>query len=143
MKSLLALICMSSTGVALAAGPSAGDPADNKKAKELVALLGSPKYKERERAATELIRMGRAAKPALVEGKTNSPDPEVQTRCQQLLPQALALDLMFRINRFLKDSEGKLEHDLPLWKQYREQIGSDEDARKLFAEMLKVNGALL
>jgi hypothetical protein len=143
MKSVFALICILTTGVELTAGPTPPDPADNKKAKELVVLLGSPKYKERERAATELIKMGRAAKPALVDGKTNSPDPEVQTRCQQLLPQALALDLMFRIDRFLKDTDGKLEHDLPLWKPYRDQIGSDESARKLFAEMLKVNGALL
>ena len=76
-------------------------------------------------------------------GRKDSQDPEVQTRCQQLLPQALALDLMFRIDRFLKDADGKLEHDLPLWKAYRGSIGSDENARHLFAEMLRANGALL
>jgi hypothetical protein len=143
MKPALAFISTFITGVAFAAAPVASDAAGGNKAKELVSLLGSPKYKDREKAATELIKMGRAAKPALLDGKANNSDPEVQTRCQQLLPQALALDLMFRIERFLKDTDGKLEHDLPLWKSYREQIGSDDSARTLFAEMLKVNGALL
>jgi hypothetical protein len=127
----------------LAASPVVtADSPENAKARELVVQLGSKKYRDREKAAAELIRMGRSAKLALVEGKTNA-DPEVNSRCEQLLPQALALDLMFRIDRFLKDTDGKLEHDLPLWKTYREKVGSDENARKLFAEMLKANGALL
>ena len=104
--------------------------------------LGSPRYRDREKAATELVRMGRAAKPALQEGKKH-PDPEVRARCEQLLPQALALDLAFRVDRFLEDTDGKLEHDLPLLKTYREKVGTDENSRKLYAEMLKANGALL
>src|SRR6476469_430118 len=88
-------------GVAFAAPSVANDSPENRKAKELVNLLASSKYRNRERAATELIKMGRAAKPALIDGK-NHADPEVQSRCQQLLPQALALDLMFRVDRFLK-----------------------------------------
>ena len=142
MKPVYSLVTLFAAGVVCAAPPAAGDSPENRKAKELVGLLASSKYRDRERAASELIKMGRAAKPALLDGK-NHPDPEVQTRCQQLLPQALALDLMFRIDRFLKDADLKLEHDLPLWKSYRDLVGSDESARKLFAEMLKTNGALL
>lgn len=129
-------------GTALAAPPVAADSPENRKAQELVVQLGSKKYREREKAAAELVQMGRSAKAALLEGRTNA-DPEVNARCYQLLPQALALDLMFRVERFLKDTDGKLEHDLPLWKTYRDKIGSDENARRLFAEMLKVNGAIL
>jgi hypothetical protein len=142
MKWLLPLVAVFSASVLLAAPTAAADSPEHLRAKELVAQLASPKYKEREKAATELVKMGRAAKSALQDGKTHK-DPEVQTRCQQLLPQALALDLMFRIDRFLKDTGGKLEHDLPLWKAYRGSIGSDENARHLFAEMLRANGALL
>lgn len=142
MKTLFPLAALLSCGLAVAAPPSPADSPDSKKARELTAQLASPKYRERERAAAELIKMGRSAKPALQEG-AKSPDPEVQTRCQQLLPQALALDLNFRIDRFLKDTDGKLTHDLPLWKTYREKVGSDENARKLFADMLRANGALL
>lgn len=142
MKTLFPLAALLSCGLAVAAPPAPADSPDGKKARDLTAQLASPKYREREKAAAELIKMGRAAKPALQEG-AKSPDPEVQTRCQQLLPQALALDLNFRIDRFLKDTDGKLTHDLPLWKAYREKVGSDENARKLFADMLRANGALL
>lgn len=134
--------------LALIAGPVAGNPpapvapSDPKLATTLVRQLGSPKFRDRERAAAELVRMGRAAKPALLQGKKD-PDPEIQTRCWQLLPQALALDLAFRVDRFLTDADGKLEHDLPLLKAFREQIGTDPAARKLYAEILKSNGALL
>ena len=125
-----------------AAPPLPVTPSDPRFAFELVRQLGSPRYRDREKAATELVRMGRAAKPALVEGEKNT-DPEVQARCEQLLPQALALDLAFRVDRFLSHTEGKLDHDLPLRKTYREKVGTDENARKLYADLLKANGALL
>jgi hypothetical protein len=142
MKRLPVLLLTVLAGAAGAAPPAPVTPSDPKLAFELVRQLGSPRYRDREKAATELVRMGRAAKPALVEGKKNA-DPEVQARCEQLLPQALALDLAFRVDRFLTDTEGKLDHDLPLLKTYREKIGTDENARKLYADMLKANGALL
>ena len=142
MKTLLSTALFLSASVCLAAPPVAKDSPEDKKAHELISQLGSKKYREREKAAADLIQMGRSAKGALISGKSH-PDPEVQTRSHQLLPQALLLDLMFRIERFVKDSDGKLDHDLPMLKVYREKIGTDENSRKLFAEMLKVNGALL
>lgn len=142
MKTLLSSILLFSASVVLAAPPVAKDSPEDKKAHELISQLGSKKYREREKAAAKLIHMGRSAKEALISGKVH-PDPEVQTRTQQLLPQALSLDLMLRIERFVKDTDGKLEHDLPMLKFYREKIGTDENARKLFAEMLKTNGELL
>jgi hypothetical protein len=142
MKSALTLAAALIAGVALAAPPAPKNTPEYRKAQELVEQLGSKKYKEREKAAAELIKMGRSAKDALQEGKVHV-DTEVSTRCGQLLPQALALDLAFRVDRFLKDTDGKLDHDLPLWKTFRDQIGSDENSRKLYAEMVKVSGALL
>jgi len=143
MKLVLALICLVSVGTLFASPPpaDAGSP-DQRRAEAYVRQLGSPRYRDRERAAAELVRMGRAAKAALMAGKADS-DPEVQTRCQQLLPQALSLDLMYRLDRYLKDTDGELEHDLPLLKLYQEKVGTDANSRKLYAEMLTVNGALL
>jgi hypothetical protein len=138
MKTLLILAV---AGTAFAGSPTPANLADPK-AKTLVQQLGSPRYRERERAATDLIHMGRAAIPALSEGKAN-PDPEVQARCEQLLPQAKALDLTLRVERFRKDADGKLEHDLPMWKTFREKIGTDIQARNLFGDMLLANGDLL
>ena len=125
MKSFLTLSVGFLAVSAFAAPPSANDSAEQKKAEELVRQLASPKYQEREKAATALVQMGRAARIALQDGKKTA-DPEVYNRCEQLLPQALALDLAYRLDRFVKDPEGKLEHDLPLWKQFREKIGADE-----------------
>jgi hypothetical protein len=142
MKFFLTSFAAFFAGAGVAAPPSTNDAAEHKKAEELVRQLASPKYQEREKATTALIQMGRAARIALQDGKKTG-DPEVYNRCEQLLPQALALDLAYRLERFLKDPEGKLEHELPLWKQFREKVGSDDSARKLYAEMVKANGALL
>jgi hypothetical protein len=142
MKAILSLASAFVASVCVAAPNSPTDPAEHRRAQELVTQLGSAKYREREKAAAELIKMGRASKTALQEGKKHA-DPEVQTRSQQLLPQALALDLSFRIERYMKDTDGKLDHDLPLIKLYREKVGNDENARALFGGMLKINGALL
>lgn len=131
------LLVASAYGQGVASAPT--DPA---KLQELVQQLGNVRFKEREKAAAELLKMGRGAKTVLLEGAKN-PDPEISSRCQQLLPQALNLDLMHRIDTFLKDADGKQKHDLPMWSLYQEKIGRDADSRKLFAEMLKVNASLL
>jgi hypothetical protein len=139
----LSLIGLLTGGVLLAAPPAGRpDTDEGRRAEVCVRQLGSPKYKDRERAAAELIQMGRAAKAALIAGKAD-PDPEVQTRCQQLLPQALALDLRYRMDRYLKDPDGKLDHDLPFLKLYRDKVGTDANARNLYAEMVTVNGVFL
>jgi hypothetical protein len=142
MKFLVLLTAGLFAGFASAAPPSPTDPAEHIRAQELVRQLASPRYREREQAAVELVKMGRTARVALQEGKKTT-DTEVHSRCEQLLPQALALDLAFRVDRFLKDPDGKLEHDLPLWKEFREKVGSDQASRKLYTEMVKANGAIL
>lgn len=123
-------------------GVAQSQPVDQGKLVKLIDQLGSVRYKERELAAQELLKMGRGAKGALIEGLRH-PDQEVSLRCQQLLPQALALDLAHRIEVFEKDVEGKAQHDLPGWKVYREKIGSDANSRKLFVDMIKLQGNLL
>lgn len=124
------------------AAPPVVDPADAQKAKALVEKLASPKYREREAAATELLKLGRAATSALTEGRKH-PDPEVGSRCEQLLPRARALDLEFRLDRFLKDTAGTQKHELPLLAAYRTTIGDDPAARALFADMLRISGPLV
>jgi hypothetical protein len=139
----LSLAGLLTGGVLLAAPPSGRpDSREGHRAEVCVRQLGSPKYRDRERAAAELMQMGRAAKSALIAGKAD-PDPEVQTRCQQLLPQALALDLRYRVDRYLRDPDVKLDHDLPLLKLYHDKVGTDANARKLYAEMVTVNGVFL
>jgi hypothetical protein len=122
------------------AAAAAGPPPD--KAADLVRLLGDNSYPVREKAAADLIRLGRSAKPALLAG-TKDEDPEVRRRCQIILPRALRHDLEVRLEGFLADKEGKQKHELPGLDRFRNLLGSDDKARQLFADMLRADAELL
>jgi hypothetical protein len=112
--------------------PAAASPPDPKslvipgeelsRARELVQLLASEQYSEREKAELELAKMGRLARPVLLEAANTNPSQEVRARCTGLLPKATALDIKARLDVFLADTEGKYEHDLPGWNQFRATI---------------------
>lgn len=112
-------------------------PQELSKARELVRRMGSELYREREDAQAELLKMGRTARQALVEGASTDPDPEVRQRCARLLPKAAAADLQARVDTFLADADGKFEHDLPGLKIFRKNVGATEKARALYVEILK------
>jgi hypothetical protein len=112
-------------------------PQDLSKARELIRRLGSEIYREREEAQADLAKMGRLARPALLEAVSADPDPEVRFRCSRLLPKAGADDLKARLDTFLADAEGKFDHNLPGLKQFRTVAGTDKLARELFVEMIK------
>lgn len=146
-------------GLATAASPSASpDPrsllvgdADLTKARDLVQKLGSDQYAEREEAERTLAQMGRLARAALLDGANNDASPEVRTRSQGLLPKATSLEMKARLEVFLADAEGKFEHDLAGWTQFRELVRTtqtvlgfpvrtdtslDGAARTMFAELV-------
>lgn len=124
--------------------------AEVSKARTLVQRLGSNVFREREEAQSELLKMGRTAYSALLDGLTHA-NPEIRFRCKSLLPQAEAADLKARLDVFLADTEGQYDHDLPAWNEFREAIGvewrmlgytmwadrdRDRSARALFVELL-------
>lgn len=111
---------------------------ETSRARELIRKLGSEVYREREDAHAELAKMGRLARPALLEAAASAADPEVRFRCSRLLPKAGADDLKARLDTFLADAEGKYDHDLPGLKLFRKQVGLDKAARDLFVEVVKV-----
>ncbi len=135
------LVLAASASFAGAVSPDPKDlaipPQELSKARELIKRLGSEIYREREEAHAELAKMGRLARPALLEAATNDADPEVRYRCSRLLPRAGADDLKAKLDTFLADTESKYEHDLPGLKQFRKFVGTDEKARALFAEAVK------
>src|SRR5947209_2864347 len=115
---------------AVPAGAASPDPKDLadppqelSKARELVRQLGSEVFKEREAAQTELARMGRLARPALLDAAADA-NPEVRARTTRLLPRAEAADLQARIDTFLADADGKFDHDLPGWAIVRKEVGA-------------------
>lgn len=154
-------------GLAPAAGASNPDPKsltispeDLSRARALVQQLGSEQFLERERAEHALAEMGRLARPILLEAVNSDPNPEVRMRCSALLPKANALDLKARLEVFLTDVEGRYDHDLPGWNEFRTVVRNewtllghvvwsntalDKPARAVFAELVSTpeNRAIL
>lgn len=158
----IALLSTVSTARAVPPDPStlaipAGDLA---KSRQLVQQLGSEEFVEREQAEDALEKMGRLARLALLEGVNTSPNPEIRTRCAALLPKAASLDLKARLDVFLADVDGKYQHDLPGWNQFRAVVARewslfgfvvsrdpalDKAARSVFVELIgsPVNKSLI
>lgn len=111
-------------------------PAQIAKARDLVRQLGSPAYRDRERADRELARMGRLALPALAAAAATD-DTEVCHRVGLLLVRAEADDLRAKIETFLADTTGAYRHDLPGWDTFRAAIGDDPGSRALFTQVVK------
>ena len=116
--------------------------AGRKKAFDLVKQLGDDKYKVREKAADELVELGRSAKEALLAGR-KSGDPEVVERCGQILPMALLSDLKLRVDRYKADTDGKLKHDLPLLARYEKLFPPSPATRQIFSDILEAGGTSL
>lgn len=95
------------------------------RARDLVQQLGSEEFAAREEAEESLARMGRLARVALLEGANTDQSPEVRTRCQGLLPKATSLEMKARLAVFLADTEGKYDHDLPGWNQFRALVRNE------------------
>ncbi len=112
------------------------DPAVLSRAQDLVRKLGSLDFAEREEAQAGLTRMGRSALPALAEAITSHPSAEVRFRSQWILPRAAAADLQARLETFLADTEGKFEHDLPVWSEFQKLTGPNPAARAVYAELM-------
>jgi hypothetical protein len=140
MRFLSAPLLLSLAVPAAASSPDptrlAVPPAELAKARELVQLLGSETFEEREDAYERLAKMGRLAKPVLAAALRTDPDAEVRARCRALLPRAAAEDLKARLDTFLADADGQFDHDLPGWSQFRAVAGQTAGARELFVELL-------
>lgn len=108
-------------------------------ARELVQQLGSEQFAERETAEQSLAAMGRLARASLLEGLNTSPNAEIRSRCEGLLPKATALELKARLEVFLADVDGKYEHELPGWTQFRAKVCNE---RKLFGFVLSADKVL-
>lgn len=123
----------------------AGDRIDTTgvdQAATLVRQLGDPSVRVRDQASQALLKLGRAAKPALLAGSRDS-DPEIRTRCKQLLPAALWLDLQARISAYVADADGKQAHDLPGLAAFQVIAGNSPAARALFGEILRADPTLV
>lgn len=110
---------------------------DTRKAESLIPSLGADRFAIREAADRDLKAMGRRALPVLSRTTKTTRDPEIRVRSERLLARAAIDDFNARLATFLADTEGKYEHKLPGWSQFREATGNATDARDLFAEMMR------
>lgn len=126
---LLLLVC----GAASAAEPEGAN---------LVRQLGDDSYQVRQQAAKQLADLELKAQDALQAGLKDS-DPQIRRQCRWILSDVMEGEFQQRVQAFLADTEDKQQHRIPGWERYRETVGKDADARKLFVEMLKAERGLL
>lgn len=123
MRFAFTFLLLALPGSVWAASPNPADlvpaPEVQVKCRALVRQLGSDDFEEREDAQKQLAALGRLARPALLDGAAESDDPEVRSRCGQLLPKATELDFQAKLDTFLADADGKYDHDLPGWRAFR------------------------
>ncbi len=109
---------------------------------ELVRLLGSDVFRERERATASLEQMGMEARDSILGG-LKSDDPEVVRRCRLILPMVENLEMEGLIQKLSRPDFNPEELKVPGWGRFREIAGTGDSARKLFVEMCKLDLAFL
>ena len=111
-------------------------PEEHSRAETLVRELAHPAYPVRAEAMRTLRQMGRLALEAIGDAVGTDPDPEVRFRCELLLPAAEADDFAARMASFVSDTQGRYDHELPGWDEFRELAGGDTKSRQLFTQLL-------
>ena len=136
---VLILLCLNSSILVAQVSPPSVEQA---KIVALIQQLGSESFQIREQAQAQLLATGLAAQDELSKA-LKSADLEIRFRVRRIYVQLLQTDFQRRLTLFVNDVDGKLEHDLPAWKMYREKVGSSLEHRKLFASIVRVEAPFL
>jgi hypothetical protein len=108
----------------------------------LVTSLGDDRYAVREKASSELVQKGIAARPQLLAALEN-PDAEIRFRAKRILSEVVIADFQRRLNAFSSDVDGKLGLSMPGWTAFKQLVGEDRTARDLFVEIQQAQAPLL
>ena len=127
------------TAVALCAPPMS-DP--KQRATDLVARLGDPDYRDREKAAHELISIGYPALDAVRAGQ-KSKDEEISERCRKLYPIIWRDALERRIDNLVSDPTAPIPADLPGAADWLKITGDSTDSRRLYGETVLAHPELM
>jgi hypothetical protein len=136
---VLILLCLNSS---VLVGQDSPPSAEQAKIVELIQQLGSESFQVREQAQSQLLATGLAAQAELSKA-LKSADLEIRFRVRRIYVQLLQTDFQRRLTLFIKDVDGKLKHDLPAWKMYREKVGSSLEHRELFTSIVRVEAPFL
>jgi len=124
--------------IVVAAGNPPADSDLKRRSEALVAQLGSADYRDREKAARQLLDIGYPAKDAVLAGQHSS-DSEISDRCTRLYPAIWRHDLDKRIRKFLDDPDGPIPDDLPGAARWLKVAGDGPKSREMYAEMVKTH----
>jgi HEAT repeat protein len=116
-------------------------PQDQQQVQALIARLGDPSFGVRQQAADELKRNGMSAL-AVLRAHVDDANLEIRYRVRRLIEEIGQQDYEARIAAFLQDPAGASDDSLPGLRAYRESVGTDAAAYRLFAEMLRAEPAL-
>ncbi len=108
----------------------------------LIQSLGDSSYQKRESAHEQLVKIGMKARRELAAALRN-PDLEIRSRARRIYVDLMYEDFEQKLERFINDVEGRLEHDLPGWDIYRKKIGGSPEERKFFASMVRAESKVL
>ena len=126
--------------------PEQASPVPDQASEELIARLvkqlGHNDCRLREVASAQLAKLALASLPALTAALQH-PDLEVRIRAKQLIVSILAEDFQRRLREFAADVDDARGLDLPYWKQFKQSVGHDAAARKLFVAMQQEEAGLL
>jgi hypothetical protein len=138
----MVLVCLN----LLSSGPPESPAA---MAAALVDKLGSARFKDREQAERDLVRIGTDALPAVRAG-LKSADAEIRSRCQRIVAvieeeerRRQDADLCRKARAYAEAAQAKGRQDLPLREAYEKLVGSGSSARKLYAQAVCSNVRLL
>lgn len=137
-----AVVAMFLLGLIAGSGSLSAQDAVDEDPATLVRELGNESFQAREAATARLARMGLTAKDALLAGLAD-PDAEIRLRCRRVLETVLDLDFRDRIRRFAEDREGREQHDIPGWDEFRKLVGDTPAVRGLYVEVLEAEPHLM
>ena len=108
----------------------------------LIQRLGDSSYQTRESTHERLVKIGMSARRELAAALRH-PDLEIRSRVRRIYVDLMYEDFEQKLERFINDVEGRLEHDLPGWDVYQEKIGGSPEERKFFASMARAESKVL
>ncbi len=108
----------------------------------LVRQLGTASFGQRRAAAKELVELGMAAKPALMQGMAQE-DLEVRMAAHRILVQILQTEFDATINAFLSAQTADTGAKVPGWEPFKANVGDSANSRQLFANMLRAEYQLI
>ena len=109
---------------------------------QLADQMGSESFARREAAAAALVRIGNPAKVVL-QRRLHDPVLEIRLAAEGVLQRILQNEFDERLQAFVAGSREVDRRWLPCWDEVRQVAGAGFATRRLYAQMLRSEGALL